>query len=304
MGHSDMEIERAFKMTGQASLTVREKSGDVQIEAWDDSTIRVRADGSEPCFTATENSVVVEPGTDHGSIDYALRVPRSCSVQVNNTAGDVIVEGTSGGATIQSQAGDVTLLRVGGCFQVKTANGDLSAEELNGALTFSTASGDLTVERSSLAGCEVESVSGDAEIETTLARQGNYRFNTVNGDLKLSIPRDAGATITMQTQQGEVDTDLPAEISHAGKKRWEGKINGGGARVEMRSVSGDLEIEGSDGLPAQSSHPSESAAPETARFNDVPDTEGGTGSSSVLEMLARGEIDVDEALAELDRTEA
>jgi hypothetical protein len=283
----------------------------VHIRAWEDGVIRVRAEGGEPAFSASGNSVEVRPGRG-GSIDYEIRVPRACAIELETADGDITVEGTTGDVTIRSESGDVTLLSLRGNCAVRTVSGELSAEDISGRLAFNTASGDLTVERSSLASCEVESASGDAEVETSLAREGQYRLKTSSGDLQLRIPSGAGASISLHTESGDVECDLPGNITHAARNRWEGTINGGGARIEMRSVSGDLEIEESDDLPTFSSYDEEvdvvpvaSLIPDAYAAPAAGNAEGepveSSDSGRILELLARGEIGVEEAMAELDR---
>jgi DUF4097 and DUF4098 domain-containing protein YvlB len=308
VGKNDDEMERAFSVEEPARLSVRGHAGDVHIRAWDDAVIRVRAEGDEPAFSASSNSVEVQSG--HGTADYEIRVPRRCAVEVNSDGGEVTLEGTTGDVTIHTQSGEVTLLSIRGNCSVRTVSGELSVEDIAGRLAFNTASGDLTVERSALSSFDLESASGDAEVETSLARDGGYRFQTASGDLVLRIPRGAGASIVLQTHSGDIECDLPAHITHASRGRWEGTINGGGARIEMQSQSGDLEIEESDELPAFQFYEERETVlvPETQFIDGAAHGDGvareaseSSDSSRVLELLARGEIGVDEAMAELDR---
>jgi DUF4097 and DUF4098 domain-containing protein YvlB len=304
VGKSEYDLERAINVRGQARLTVRGDADDVHIRAWDDPVIRVRAEGGEPSITATESAVSIERGRGHGDIEYDIRVPKTCTVEVRQATGDVTLEGTSGEVNVQSHEGDVTLLSIDGTCRVRTASGDLSAERIRGRLIANTASGEVTVEESALSGFEVETVSGDAEIETSLADGGHYIFRTVSGSLELGIPKDAGATVVLRTQQGDVECDLPAQVTNASRTRWEGTINGGGARIEVQSVTGDLEISGSDSLPAQATRELPPAAEYDSPAGADSEASPNRDSASILDMLARGEIDVDEAMAELDRIEA
>jgi hypothetical protein len=110
--------------------------------------------------------------------------------------------------------------------------------------------------------------------------------------------------VTLKTLSGDVRSELPADIIKAGRRNWQGRINGGGADVEMNSVSGDLRISrGAFGeatppgsWPAaggrESDHPSvaEPTAPEPSESDTV----------AILGALERGEITVEEAMARLD----
>jgi hypothetical protein len=320
---------------GECELTVGERpelivdghAGDVTIRGWDASTIRVQTDDDDAFVNVKQQGDRVRIGGDwpgHGpGSDYEIDVPRGCAITVDSVQGDVEIEGTRAGATVESASGDVTLTDVSGASRVKTASGEITLARISGNLTVETASGDVEVDESSLSAFNISTVSGDAEVETGLRQDGSYRFKTTSGDLTLKVPRDTRATVQMHTRSGDVHCDLPFNVTRHDRRRWEGKLNGGGVTVEMSSMSGDLEIEeGRRGtvpsgpytpsVPVSPMPPMEpfdamdrfdpfqGDVPQPASASDVPAAPS-PDSSAILEALARGEIGVDEAMAELER---
>lgn len=304
-------IERHFTLGPRGELSVRNHAGDVSIRCWGGPTVRVRAQAEDDDlvedavrFAQTGNHLAIT--SQHGPfvsepLNYEIEVPADCRVSVSTVSGEIHLEGTGGGGDIESPAADeIELVDVHGDYRVKTASADLSVEGMRGHLTVQTASGDVEVERSHLSGFQCESVNGDVSVETTLVPHGDYRFKTISGDLELQVPRTAAATVKLQTQSGDAECELPAQIIRSSRRHWEAVLNGGGASVQMESVSGDLSIDESDELGEAPPLPEYEASPMREQGEYAAATASPRESTSILEALARGEIDVDQAMAQLD----
>jgi DUF4097 and DUF4098 domain-containing protein YvlB len=132
-----------------------------------------------------------------------------------------------------------------------------------------------------------QTVSGDLTLDTPLQPASHNVARTVSGNLHLRVPAGTGATVQMKSVSGTVRSDLPAEIIRSGRRHWQGRINGGGAEVELTTVSGDLTVE----------HSNTGGAVQTD--TQAPVAEDGESSraatTEVLERLHRGEISVEQA---------
>ena len=100
---------------------------------------------------------------------------------------------------------------------------------------------------------ELQSLSGEVTYDGTIARDGRYDFTSHSGTVRLLVPADAGISLTASTFSGSVNSRLPATLGptrDGGGVRRGGRmeltINGGGARVNATSFSGDIVIERSD----------------------------------------------------------
>ncbi len=200
-----------------------------------------------------------------------------------------------------------------------------------------TTSGDCQIKSSRLRRFSLNTVSGDFGIETPLVAGEQCFAKTVSGDLQLALPPDTGATVQLKSVSGSVECQLPAEIIKSGRRHWQGRINGGGASLEMSSISGDLTIakgkqSGADGNMSptlQSPRAPETQAPpkpaesrayaQSSREDDAPfaaeasstldgssdtagiaSSESGGGTTAILSALERGEITVEEAMERLE----
>ena len=330
-------IEQQFTVDARPELSISNISGRIDIRAGDSSTISLRATkhGSPQAIANTriefrhegnrvrvetkgERSGLLNLSRNVSSVDYELIVPRDCTVQAQAVSAEVRAEGLSAAISAQTVSGDVELTGISGDCQVTTVSGDATGRRITGALTLRTTSGDTNVRDSVLHHFNLNSVSGDFAIESPLTVGQHYLAKTVSGNVRLLVPADVRATVQMKTVSGDVAPDLPAEVIKTGRRHWQGRINGGGATVEMNSVSGDLRIQYADGSPKGAVSPSTSvrspdAAPPVPQeapavssdlpipeplVEDAPDTPADTGA--ILKALERGEITVEEAMVRLE----
>ncbi len=134
-------------------------------------------------------------------------------------------------------------------FAGRTVQGDVRAEGLRGAVSASSVSGGVDVQTSDVA--EASSVSGDVRVSMgRLPRGGSLRFSTVSGNVRLTLPADAGAEVRANTVSGEIDTDFPMRVEASSRgtswvrvgQRVRGTIGRGGPELEISTVSGDIEL--------------------------------------------------------------
>lgn len=255
-------------------------------------------------------------------------MPKDCSVRLNTVGADVKITGTRAEVGVQTVSGDVTLNDIAGDLTATTVSGDIEGGLISGTLVARTTSGDCKLRRSRLRRFSVNSVSGDFSIETPLISGEQCYAKTISGDLSLMVPGDTKATIHLKSVSGSVGCELPAEIVRSGRRHWQGRINGGGAQLEMTSVSGDLSIRRGDGAvsdrpeppqpPRTPTPPREPAnwredepaiaepviESEAGVENTAPAWSGEEGSkqstAEILAALERGELTVDEAMGRLD----
>ncbi|HZU11420.1 MAG TPA: DUF4097 family beta strand repeat-containing protein [Chloroflexota bacterium] len=314
-----------FDVGSPAALQVNTVSGEVRVRVHDEPVIRVHAEknGSPRARRGTTiehrtegNTLILRTrgGGDHGtpgwvgnnlaSVDYDITVPRRCSVRVKTVSAEVDVRGPEGALNLETVSGEVDAEDVRGDLAISTVSGDITVSRAAGELTLRTTSGDADVRDSSLHDFNLHTVSGDLTIETPLRRGAHYQAKTVSGDLDLIVPRDTGVTVVMKSMSGDVESELPAEVISKGKHKWTGRINGGGATIEMNSVSGDLSIRGGDrrGQPESWDVPGRHESDVSPRSETSPETESvpDEGTTNVLQMLQDGEIDVEEALRRLE----
>ncbi len=135
-----------------------------------DSNPNVTSTQTANTITVTENSQGFED--NNASID--ITTPKSSNVQLNDSNGNVTIEGVTG--TIEAQ----------------TSQGNINADSVNGQVTLSSNNGDISFTNGSLSGqSSLHSDSGDIFYSGSIASQGSYKFDTTNGSVYIGLPSDS-----------------------------------------------------------------------------------------------------------------
>ncbi len=144
--------------------------------------------------------------------------------------GDIRAESVSGDARLETSGGDVVVRSAGGAVTARTGGGDVVLRKVRGPVTAHTSGGSIT--------CEL---TGAASAGGELATGG--------GDVTLTLPANAKADVEIRVSGGDLDTDAIAtefpEISvsrRSGQVTGQGKLNGGGPKLLIRSSSGTVTI--------------------------------------------------------------
>ena len=87
-------------------------------------------------------------------------------------------------------------------------------------------------------------MNGSIDVQmSALSREGDMKFNTVNGNVTVETPESLNARVRMGTLHGSISSDYPVQISgRFGPRRAEGTIGRGGREIEMETVNGSIEL--------------------------------------------------------------
>jgi hypothetical protein len=246
-------------------------SGEIVVTSWDRPQVQIKAfseDGDLRLdLSPSRVSLGVEEDRgDEGDTRFEVIVPKDARVIAGSISGDIsvrgvgelegtsvsgelIVKGVARRATLQSVSGSITGVDLGGPVHAQNVSGDLTLTGVAGELSVQTVSGEMILQGVKSSFVHTESVSGDLEFEGTVDPSGRYEFHSHSGEMRLTIPRGAGATLTVQSFSGEISsscqmTMLPGEMPGHKGQRVQFSIGGGGARFTIETFSGDIEIRG------------------------------------------------------------
>jgi DUF4097 and DUF4098 domain-containing protein YvlB len=141
------------------------------------------------------------------TVTYRLTVPKRADLDLRTVNGGVEVDDVTGEVEVGTTNGKVELYEVRGTIDAHTTNGGIHAE--------------------------VEGFSEDDEVY----------LKTVNGGITLYLPDDARADVSGSAVNGGIHTRFPLKVRGKwGPKKISGRLNGGGGRVELRTVNGGIRI--------------------------------------------------------------
>jgi DUF4097 and DUF4098 domain-containing protein YvlB len=181
-------------------------------------------------------------------------------LSAKNSGGDIII-GDGDAINAQTSSGSIRIQKATGAVSLKNSGGDVSVQEAGGATTASTSSGTIHLGRA-LGKVDAKNSGGNISVDeardAVIARtssgeinvtfmagpRGESRLEVSGGGIKVGLPASAGVDLDAQSSGGEVITSVPVTVVVEGKRKngLQGKINGGGPPLILRSSSGDIRI--------------------------------------------------------------
>ncbi len=269
---SRIDTTITFSRDGVVDLSLI--SGEIRVVGWNRGEVKIVASSERGLIRmdATGSRLALNVRSDRGRMgdtQYELSVPEGVRVISKAVSGDISVTGTKGEIEVGSVSGDVEVAdgsrrvsassvsgsvrvqRVQGDLRANSVSGDLEATQVSGDVSVETVSGELTLERIASRYVRAETVSGTVDFDGNIDNTGRYEFHSHSGDVNLVVPDGMGATISVETFSGGIDSDFPitigpnAEIGRG--RRFEFTVGSGGARITAESFSGNINITKSGG---------------------------------------------------------
>ena len=127
----------------------------------------------------------------------------------------------------QTQNGGIRLIGISNEVVASTVNGGVQGDGLTGAV-------------------EATTTNGGIDLALGAVADGGVKAETVNGGIVVAVPRDAKADISARVVNGGLSAgDLPIQTSgQQNRRRLEGKLNGGGPRIDIGAVNGGVRLAG------------------------------------------------------------
>jgi hypothetical protein len=138
-------------------------------------------------------------------VSFKLRVPKTAAVKVNTRNGEVHLTGLTGAVKADS------------------SNGSIIGDDLGGVVEAGTTNGNVRV--------QVRAIHPDG-----------IRLDTTNGNIELRIPADSKANIAAHWVNGDFEAQGLKPDGASDRRRYEGKLNGGGPRIELNTTNGRIRI--------------------------------------------------------------
>jgi len=174
--------------------------------------------------------------------------PWGRSISKGDVAGDLVLGFAPGDVTAGQVAGRVKISTQSGQIHVKGAGKGAELSSAGGSVTARTGGGDITLKK--VHGPVVARTSGGTivcEISSTAAPGGELL--TSGGDVTVTLPANYRADIDVRVSGAEMEADaissqFPEVVvtRRPGSISGEGKLNGGGPKLIIRSTSGSVSV--------------------------------------------------------------
>ena len=264
-------LDTTVTFDARGTVNVSCPGGDVVVTGSDRNQIVVKARTERGAirFVSSGPNATLEPAASRGCNDahFELSVPAGVHLVANTWSGSLRVSGVKGEIDAHAQSGDVDVRDAGDDIEVETLSGDVTIQGARGAVNVHTVSGDISL-TGGRGTVEMETVSGDIELRDVVSSQvrtnstsgdltfagaivnaGRYQFETHSGELRLELPANVGAELSLSTFSGEIDSAFPITLTPGAHgigasqaKKLTFSLGQGSARIIAETFSGDVTL--------------------------------------------------------------
>lgn len=225
------EWRKTYQLAPDGRVEISNVNGKIEVQPGDGNTVEVvalkKAKGPSPeaakaaldRITITEDASPVHIKIDtkmsrtggffNGgslSVEYRVKVPAAAGVKFTTVNGSIDLSGLKGP------------------IEADTTNGGVHARDVAGQIQASTTNGGL-------------------DIDLARVADGGVKLDCTNGGIKVRVPRDAKATISARITNGGINAgDLPIETNETTRRRLDGRLNGGGPRIDIEGTNGGISL--------------------------------------------------------------
>lgn len=163
-------------------------------------------------------------------------------VRARTSGGSVRVEGATGAADLRTSGGNVRIGAAGGSVQARTSGGSIEVHRVAGDLFARTSGGSITVD-DALGAIDGETSGGSIRARFSRQPRSDSSLSTSGGSIRVALANNVALDLDAHTSGGDVDTDVPVTVmGKQSDSTVQGKINGGGPRLVLRSSGGGIHV--------------------------------------------------------------
>jgi DUF4097 and DUF4098 domain-containing protein YvlB len=213
------------------------------------------------------------------SIDYKIEVPHNTEIDAGVASGGITIDSVLGpvkassasgylhiysverDTQISAASGSIEASRIGGILRVNSASGDVVLSDVKGDLKVSAASGAIKVSQpgdrvdaSTASGSihilgarndvKVHAISGSIVVTGDPSANRYWDLKTVSGSVDIHVPPNASFLFSAEATSGDIRTSIPVILEEQGRHSLRAHIGSSSGRVEVHSVSGGINVQG------------------------------------------------------------
>ncbi len=163
-------------------------------------------------------------------------------VEARTSGGDVSVDAATGKLDLHTSGGSIRIGDAAGSVQAKTSGGSIDVRRAGGDLYARTSGGGITIDEA-LGAVDAQTSGGSIRVRLTQQPRADSRLSTSGGSITVSMAPSVALDVDAHTSGGDVDTDIPVTLlGRQSDSSLEGKINGGGPKLVLRSSGGGIRL--------------------------------------------------------------
>jgi DUF4097 and DUF4098 domain-containing protein YvlB len=225
-----------------------------------DMTIKVQSGSKSGWFNWNND-------TSMGATSLDVRVPKGASLDIDVVSASLSIDGIEGGkiktnavsgkTRVNARAPSVDANTVSGSIELagnadkvalQTVSGDILAPNVGSDADLQTVSGRIRISGGPWRKLSLSTVSGDVQLGGGLAPSGTYNVDSMSGDVQVQVPANLSAVIKANTFSGDLRSDFGTvqKVEHGPGSELRATVGGGNGKISIETFSGDLRIRKQD----------------------------------------------------------
>ena len=238
-------FKETFSVSSSPNITLRNSDGDIKVYPSTKNQVEIyfaaRRRGRTLKMTKADlenEDFTFEISNSSGNLEIRIRerrrnynnqinismevyAPVKSSCNLYSSDGDIVLEGLQADQTIRTSDGDIELIDIQGDIKGRTSDGNIKFSNVSGSLDVSTSDGN---------------VKGNL-----LSLTNSLRVKTSDGNIRVSIPKSLGLDLDIRGESLRIP--LKNFNGRSTDKKIDGKMNGGGKLVHLRTSDGRITLD-------------------------------------------------------------
>jgi hypothetical protein len=229
-GRATEEWTRTYSLKPGGELRIANTNGKIDVEPGDGTEVVIRAEK------------IARAATDAGARELLPRIeikedvsPERVFLQTSKWEGFLIGAGFEVRYHVKAPKGVFV--------NVANTNGQIALTDLDGKVMARTTNGGV-IAKGLTGGVEARTTNGGVNLDFASVGKDPISAKTTNGGVSISLPQDAKADLSATWTNGgmQVSPDLKIDVVEKSRRRFEGRMNGGGPTIELHTTNGGIRL--------------------------------------------------------------
>ncbi len=218
--HPDLTVHFRIKVPKRFNVSLTTAGGNIRVAGLN-GTVDARTSGGELSFTKIQ-----------GAVD------------ARTSGGNIQANGCSDKLQIQTSGGNISIKDyTGPSAQADTAGGNIEVATCAGKLQVRTSGGNIVIQGFSGPAVYADSAGGSITVALEKQPTADSFCRTSGGNISATLAESMALNLNAATDGGSVSSAIPVVAQGKLKEgRLEGKINGGGAVLLLKTSGGDIAV--------------------------------------------------------------
>jgi hypothetical protein len=255
------ELTKTFPVNGRPHVRIETDDGAVRVSTGDIKQVEIRVDYSgykldhDLSVNTSQNGDNIEVsarthgtffgwGSRHTELRVEIHMPREADLSVRSEDGSIQVVSINGNVDLTAGDGSITVDGIKGNIRFHTGDGHIEGRGLDGQVDASSGDGHIRIE-GRFDSLKIHTGDGSVNARADSGSRVNaaWTINTGDGSVDLEIPGDLQANIEASSNDGHISLGLPITVEGTfSSSRIQGKLNGGGQPVTIRTGDGSIHL--------------------------------------------------------------